>query len=61
MYAMRNRVSHGYFKVDYELIWITIYLNCINKLNHYLKQNREKPYLKIYPKPLSRLNYEQKN
>lgn len=25
MYAMRNRVSHGYFKVDYELIWQTIH------------------------------------
>lgn len=25
MYAMRNRVSHGYFKVDYELVWQTIH------------------------------------
>ncbi|MBS4050766.1 MAG: DUF86 domain-containing protein [Methylomonas sp.] len=25
MYAMRNRISHGYFKVDYELIWQTIH------------------------------------
>lgn len=25
MYTMRNRVSHGYFKVDYELVWKTIY------------------------------------
>jgi uncharacterized protein with HEPN domain len=24
MYTMRNRVSHGYFKVDYELVWKTI-------------------------------------
>jgi uncharacterized protein with HEPN domain len=24
MYAMRNRVSHGYFDVDLELIWGTI-------------------------------------
>lgn len=24
MYAMRNRVSHGYFKVDFELLWQTI-------------------------------------
>ena len=25
MYTMRNRVAHGYFKVDFELIWRTIY------------------------------------
>ncbi|HQC86836.1 MAG TPA: DUF86 domain-containing protein [Rhodoferax sp.] len=25
MYTMRNRVEHGYFKVDYELVWKTIY------------------------------------
>lgn len=25
MYTMRNRVVHGYFKVDYELVWKTIY------------------------------------
>ena len=24
MYTMRNRVSHGYFRVDYELVWNTI-------------------------------------
>ncbi len=24
MYAMRNRVSHGYDKVDFELLWRTI-------------------------------------
>lgn len=24
MYAMRNRVSHGYFKVDFELVWKTV-------------------------------------
>ena len=24
MYAMRNRVAHGYFKVDFELVWKTI-------------------------------------
>ena len=24
MYAMRNRVSHGYFKVDLEIVWNTI-------------------------------------
>ena len=25
MYTMRNRVSHGYFKEDYELVWNTIH------------------------------------
>jgi uncharacterized protein with HEPN domain len=25
IYTMRNRVSHGYFKVDYELVWKTIH------------------------------------
>jgi uncharacterized protein with HEPN domain len=25
MYTMRNRVAHGYFKVDYELVWQTIH------------------------------------
>jgi len=25
MYAMRNRVAHGYFKVDFELVWQTIH------------------------------------
>lgn len=25
MYTMRNRVAHGYFKVDYELLWRTIH------------------------------------
>jgi len=25
MYTMRNRVAHGYFKVDYELLWKTIH------------------------------------
>lgn len=24
MYAMRNRVAHGYFQVDWHLIWMTI-------------------------------------
>ena len=24
MYTMRNRVAHGYFKVNYELVWKTI-------------------------------------
>lgn len=25
MYTMRNRVSHGYFKVDFQLVWKTIH------------------------------------
>jgi uncharacterized protein with HEPN domain len=25
MYTMRNRVAHGYFKVDFELVWKTIF------------------------------------
>ena len=25
MYIMRNRVAHGYFKVDYGLVWKTIH------------------------------------
>lgn len=25
IYTMRNRLSHGYFKVDYELLWKTIH------------------------------------
>lgn len=25
MYAMRNRVSHGYDKVDFQIIWRTIH------------------------------------
>lgn len=25
MYTMRNRVAHGYFKVDFELVWKTIH------------------------------------
>ncbi|WP_336885045.1 HepT-like ribonuclease domain-containing protein [Methylomicrobium sp. RS1] len=24
MYTMRNRVAHGYFAVDFELVWKTI-------------------------------------
>ncbi|MCK9394888.1 MAG: DUF86 domain-containing protein [Methylobacter sp.] len=25
MYTMRNRIAHGYFKVDFELVWQTIH------------------------------------
>ena len=24
MYTMRNRIAHGYFKVDFEVVWKTI-------------------------------------
>lgn len=24
MYAMRNRLSHGYDKIDYDMVWITV-------------------------------------
>jgi len=27
MYAMRNRIAHGYFKVDFELVWKTIHVD----------------------------------
>lgn len=27
MYTMRNRVAHGYFKVDFELVWKTIHID----------------------------------
>ena len=37
MYAMRNRVSHGYFKVDYELIWTTIH-NDLLELHQQIKK-----------------------
>lgn len=26
-YQMRNAIAHGYFKVDYEIVWKTIQLN----------------------------------
>lgn len=25
LYTMRNRVAHGYFKIDFELVWKTIH------------------------------------
>lgn len=27
MYTMRNRIAHGYFKVDFELVWKTIHVD----------------------------------
>jgi uncharacterized protein with HEPN domain len=29
MYTMRNRVAHGYFKVDFELVWKTIHADLL--------------------------------
>lgn len=29
MYTMCNRVAHGYFKVDYELVWKTIHADLL--------------------------------
>ncbi len=34
---MRNRVAHGYFKVDLELVWKTIY-NDLPELHAQIKQ-----------------------
>jgi uncharacterized protein with HEPN domain len=32
MYTMCNRVAHGYFKVDYELVWKTIHADLLGLL-----------------------------
>jgi len=32
LYTMRNRVSHGYFKVDLEIVWKTIHTD-LNELH----------------------------
>ena len=37
MYTMRNRVAHGYFKVDYELVWQTIH-NDLPELHHQIRE-----------------------
>ena len=37
MYTMRNRVAHGYFKVDYELVWQTIH-NDLPELRHQIRE-----------------------
>ena len=41
MYAMRNRVAHGYFKVDFELVWKTIHedLPELHNLVHALRDS----------------------
>lgn len=37
IYAMRNRVAHGYFKVDFELVWQTIHED-LPELHEQVKQ-----------------------
>jgi uncharacterized protein with HEPN domain len=37
IYAMRNRVAHGYFKVDLEMVWKTIHTD-LPELHGQIKQ-----------------------
>lgn len=37
IYAMRNRVAHGYFKVDLEMVWKTIHAD-LPELHTQIKQ-----------------------
>lgn len=37
VYAMRNRVAHGYFKVDLEMVWKTIHAD-LPELHEQIKQ-----------------------
>lgn len=37
VYAMRNRVAHGYFKVDLEMVWKTIHAD-LPELHAQIKQ-----------------------
>ncbi len=37
IYAMRNRVAHGYFKVDLEMAWKTIHTD-LPELHEQIKQ-----------------------
>jgi uncharacterized protein with HEPN domain len=37
MYTMRNRIAHGYFKVDYELVWQTIHSD-LPELHHQIQE-----------------------
>lgn len=41
VYAMRNRVSHGYFKIDLEMVWKTIHAD-LPELHSQIKQLLEK-------------------
>lgn len=43
IYAMRNRVAHGYFKVDFEMVWKTIHTDLPElhiQIKHLLKEIR---------------------
>ena len=40
VYAMRNRVAHGYFTVDLEIVWRTIH-NDFPDLEQHIKSMRE--------------------
>ena len=40
IYAMRNRVAHGYFKVDLDMVWKTIHSD-LPELNTQIKQLHE--------------------
>ncbi len=37
VYTMRNRVAHGYFKVDLELVWKTIHTD-LNELHTQIRE-----------------------
>ncbi|MEQ1533489.1 MAG: DUF86 domain-containing protein [Sideroxydans sp.] len=37
IYTMRNRVSHGYFKVDLEIVWKTIHTD-LNELHAQIRK-----------------------
>ena len=41
VYAMRNRVAHGYFKVDLEMVWKTIHSDLL-ELHAQIKQLLDK-------------------
>lgn len=41
VYAMRNRVAHGYFKVDLEMVWKTIHAD-LPELHAQIKRLLEK-------------------
>ena len=44
-YQMRNAVAHGYFSVDFEIVWKTIAMTCLSSTNrsapHPLKRPAE--------------------
>lgn len=42
MYWMRNRISHGYFSIDFEIIW-----NTIERDLPYLEQQIREVYSEI--------------